>query len=782
MQISLGNYKMSSKYTNMLENFISSFRTGKKTAILLIIMSFTAFFLVKMQDLRFDNSNEIWFQEGDPALERIELFTEHFGNDDFVVLAYPSEKFFDSQSFSHLQNLVKDIKKNVPYVRDVTWLGNAEYVDAGLDGLVISDFTESKKYLSANQEERLAMALAEKNYRDALISIDGKTAAIVIELRKYPAGSVEPRSEVTLDLRKILEKKEYLPLDIVSVGQPLLYHDYNMLSLQESAFFFGLCILIQCAMLFWIGGGLRAVLMPLCVVILSVIWTLGLIQVLGFTLNLFVILIPVLLICVGIGDSMHIITIRNQNILQNLSPKKALQNALRYTTFPCLLTSLTTAVGFLGFCATNLRPFQEMGIYAALGCIVAFILSLSLSILFYGTEKNAKKIEKKKKKVCHSAISTAFLSKIYILTVTYPKQILVFFAVLSGISLYGLTLLEVETATIRMFSKETALRQAYDFVDERLGGTMSVEIVLDTGKAEGVKDPEFLHALNQLEEELQKVDLVSQVSSVVDLLKKMNQSINAGEKEAYVLPKDKELVAQYLLLYEMSDGRNLDKVISFDGSVARMTTKTQSLDTKEVRYLSNIIEEKAKELFGNSVEVIIAGNLDWTKSMTDLLAQGQKQSFLTALLLVSTLMCLALRSFRLGILSMLPNIFPVLISLGLMGFMGIRMDMALMSFSAIIIGVVVDDTIHFLLHYNEAFKKTASYEMALKQTLLDVGRPILYTTLTMVFGFSVLLFSQLSGVAVFGGLACFAFAWALLAEYFFVPTLLLVFRPLGKSS
>ena len=232
----------------------------------------------------------------------------------------------------------------------------------------------------------------------------------------------------------------------------------------------------------------------------------------------------------------------------------------------------------------------------------------------------------------------------------------------------------------------------------------------------------------------------------------------------------------------MSDGRELDKLVSFDSRVARLTAKTRTLGTGDVRRLSEDVAAFSRGVFGDTVKVRMAGNLDWTKSMNDLLADGQRQSFLAALLVVSVIMCFALGSLRLGLLSMLPNIFPVFVTLGLMGVSGIYMDMPLMSFSAIIIGVVVDDTIHFLFHYRESFARTGSYEKALEETLLSTGRPMLFTTITMLCGFSVLLFSDMVGVVKFGGLGCFAFGWALFADYFLVPAILLTFRPLKAPS
>lgn len=406
---------------------------------------------------------------------------------------------------------------------------------------------------------------------------------------------------------------------------------------------------------------------------------------------------------------------------------------------PCLLTSLTTAAGFLGFCAADIQPFREMGVYASVGALMAYILSILVVLLLYSTERDkapsaptpgtpgAPPVLPPRQRRSGSErpdIFDRFLGRVYLINVRYPKVLLALFVVLLGVSVYGYTLVEVETGTARMLSKSLPLRQAYDFVDERMGGSMSVEIMLDTGRENGVKSQAFLRGLERLQQHLDVSPLVTKTVSVLDIIKKINESMHGGDKAAYALPDgDDAAIAQYLLLYEMSDGRELDKLVSFDSRVARLTAKTRTLGTGDVRRLSEDVAAFSRGVFGDTVKVRMAGNLDWTKSMNDLLADGQRQSFLAALLVVSVIMCFALGSLRLGLLSMLPNIFPVFVTLGLMGVSGIYMDMPLMSFSAIIIGVVVDDTIHFLFHYRESFARTGSYEKALEETLLSTGGP-----------------------------------------------------------
>ena len=743
----------------------------------------TAFFIWQMQGLVFDNSKEIWFVEGDSSLERIEKFKSHFGNDDFVYLVFDAERVFSPEAFRKLHALAGELESSIPHVKDVTWLGNAEHIESRGDAIVINKFFEPDTISDQDMPAIRRQALEETMYRNSLISDDARTLGLVMEMDTYPDDALDPRGEITPRIRELLGKDVYRDLGPYMVGQPVLHYDYDALSLSESRFFFGLCLLIQVVLLYGLAKGLRGVFVPLGVVVLSVLWTLGMIHVLGYTLNLFIILVPTLLVCIGIGDSMHIISAFNQARDKAATTKDAVIRAVGEVGAPCLLTTVTTAAGFLSFNVADIKPFREMGIYASVGTVMAFALSFVLVPLAYSGFTAS--FGKKPTSVAPSGgpdVFHALFEWIYRINVAAPKRIIGLFVILLALCGYGYTMVEVETDTARMLSTDLPLRRAYDTVDERMGGSMAVEIMLDTGQQDGVKNPDFLRKMEEFQSALAARPEVTKTISIIDILKRINQSMHQGDAAYHILPGSRDEVAQFMLLYEMSDGREMDKVVSFKNDIARLTAKTMTLGTKNVRELSLQMDDSAHELFGGEVDVEMAGHLSWVKSMNDLLGQGQRKSFLTAIVVISLIIAVSLRSVRLGLVSIFPNVFPVIMTLGFMGFQGLYMDMPLMSFSAIVIGVAVDDTIHFLFRFRREFRECTSYARALRKTLHSTGRPLTFTTLTLSAGFGVLLFSDLAGVAKFGGLAGFAFMWALLADFFFVPSLLLVFKPLGREA
>ena len=750
-------------------------------AVLLIVF-LTAFFAYQAQGLVFDNSNDIWFVKGDRTLEIMEKFKAIFGNDEFVFILFDTQDFFKPDTIRRISRLADDLETHVPYIKDMTWLGNVEHIEGVKGGVEIHELIENipgtAKEIAGIKEK----ALNEKTWLNNLISPDGKVAGLILEMDSYPEDCLDPRDEVALAVRNILARPEHEPLETYVVGEPILHHDYNELANRESGIFFGICLLIQMGILCWVARSVRGIVMPLVIIVLSVLWTMGTIGVMGLTLNLFVILVPTLLICVGIGDSMHFISEFHDQCLHGLNRRQAVIVAMARVGPPCLITSLTTAIGFLSFLAAGIRPFREMGIYAAIGVMAAFVLTLVLFPVFYSFGKDPARFKKvSDSQRVYRDFWDRILEKTCQIVIGYPKILLFVFICLSIVSVVGYQLVEVETNTAKMLSKKLPIRQAYDYVDDRMGGSMSLEVMLNTGKKNGVKDPAFLEQMDAFQQFMEGHPLTTKTSSVLDILKKMRRSLHENKKEYYAIPETKDMASQYLFLYETSGGKNLDTLVSFDYDIVRLTARTKTLDTKDVRRFITDVEDFTQKNFGPTVKVEITGNASWFKKLNDLVGKGQRQSFITALIVISLVLIVIMRSLSLGLISMIPNLFPVLITLGLMGFAGIYMDTPLMSFSAVIIGVAVDDTIHFMMRFRREFERLGNYPDSLRETLSTVGRPITFTTITLVLGFSVLVFSNVSGIVNFGFLASFAFLWALLADFFFMPAFLLLLKPLGPE-
>jgi len=779
---------MKTKNNDLWQRFFSSladkllrFRWLGIIAIILL----TVFFVFQMQGLKFDNSNEVWFVEGDRSLDLIDKFRDVFGNDDFVVLLFESENFFEPENIRVIGRLAEVLEAKVPYLKDMTWLGNVEYIEGAQDGVKIYELLET---VPEDPEEMAGVrkkALSEPTYINSLISPDGQSAAIILEMERYPedGDTLDPKNEIAPAVRKILARPEFAVLNAHVVGGPILHHDYDELAGRETKKFMLFCLFIQMVILLWVGRGVRGVFVPISIVFLSVLWTMGAIGLVGFTLNMMIVILPPLLICVGIGDSVHFIAEYQDQCDKGLARRKAMLKTFAMVGLPCLLTTLTTMGAFLSFLTVRIKPFRELGLYASVGVVTALVLTFVLVVFFYsfGMKKNAQATNPANHKNRHDFFDR-LLAGIHWIVTAGPGWVVAFFVILAGISIAGALNVQVESNMTKLLSPKVPVRQAFDFVDERMGGSMSMEIMLDTGKTDGVKEPAFLKKMDALQGFADNHPLVTKTMSVLDVLKKMRRAMHNNDQEFYSVPDTLEAASQYLFMYETSGGDQLDKLVGFDYDIARLTVKTRTLCTADVRRLMRDVEDFSRKTFDGSVSVEMTGAATWVKAMNDKIGEGVKYSFTVVLFAVAALMMIFLRSVKLGLISMIPNVFPVLITLGLMGFAEIYLDMPLMCCSVVIIGVAVDDTIHFFRRYRREFERLGDYTQALRATLSTVGRPITFTTMTLILGFLVMTLSDMLGWRNFGFLSGFAFLWAYLADFFLCPALILLLKPLGEEK
>ena len=741
--------------------------------------SFYCFFLFQLTFIRMDNSNDIWFAKADKDAKLLEIFNKTFGNDDFVLITVESRTSVDPDTIGLIKNLVDALKGNVPYLKDVVWLGRLPHPfklgDFGEPRVFFDPIPKTMRLL----DDELAQAVGHPLYLNQFISPDKKVLGLFVQMEPYPQHKVDPRKEVFPALRKVLEKPEYQPLILHAVGGPVLDYEFDTIVVREMIFFIGFILLIMTVVLMWLGRGLRGVLVPLVTVSLSILWTLGLMSLLGFKLNLLTIMVPILLITTGIANSIHIIVALHDQWDQGLEREQALLEAVSMVGFPCLLTSITTAIGFLSFLSTPIKAFKEMGMYAACGVLMGFLVTVTLVVCLFSFGQS--KPVSSKKASASKDIFARFLSFTFRINMKFQKPIILFFLIIVAVCSYGITKVEFESNFIEMFSKKLSFRQTYDHVDKQLGGSMALEIMVDTGIQNGVKDPEFIQQVNRFQQEISRHPLTTKVTSYLDRLRMIDIYFKRTGFERAELPDTIEKLKTYFYYYKKIAEQEMNAIISSNSAVARITVRTKSLGTRDVRSFLKNIESFSGKIFDKGVKVETTGYMAWIRTLNDKLHQGLFWSFSVALFGIMVVMTMILKSFRLGLISMLPNIIPVLVVLGSMGLSGLDVDIPLMCIAAIVIGISVDDTVHFFTRFKNEFAVQGTYERALKNTLNRVGRPITYTTLILVIGLILLVFSSINAFIKFGVLSGLAFTWALLADFYLVPCLLLLFKPFGPE-
>ncbi|MEM6709390.1 MAG: MMPL family transporter, partial [Pseudomonadota bacterium] len=347
-------------------------------ALALVVVG-TAVAVPQLAKLQVDNSNESFFMEGDNTKLRLDEFQATFGNDDFVFLLIGAEDAFDPALLKRVGSLTERLEAEVPHLLEVTWLGTVEAIDAVPGGIVIDELLPAELWDDAEALARQrARALGDPLYVDRLVSADAGLLGVLLEFENYPAEGVDPRKDSPPVIKAILA--DYAELDFFLVGSPIMDYEMDARTALELPRWMSFTLIGMTLALLLTTRSVVGALVPACTVVLSVIWTMAIVAQLGYTLNLLVILVPCLLLCVGIGDSMHVVAEYRQHLVQGDEPKEALRRTLALVSWPILLTTITTAAGFLAFLATDLKPLRELGIQAAIGVWVALLLTYLFAV------------------------------------------------------------------------------------------------------------------------------------------------------------------------------------------------------------------------------------------------------------------------------------------------------------------------------------------------------------------------------------------------------------------
>lgn len=733
--------------------------------------------------LKQDNSYESFFAADDPAYTGLREYYDTFGNDDFVFLLIDSHGQRDGDFLRSLNSLAARLEREIEYADRVLWLGNAEAISAesGSDTVRIAPLFENFDISEQEIGQILSRAARDPAYKNRLISADGSVFGIVLSFVPYPEapdGSVNAfRNLAPPEIYRIL--KDFRALDVKVVGGPVISY-CNDRDIQEEGEIWVLTGIIGMLVLLFIGTrSIIGTVIPLLTVFLSIVLTMGLYQVFGFTLNMLAMMIPILILCVGTGDAVHLVSEFRSLYTAGTTRSQALKRALKLTALPMVLTTLTTALGFMSFVFTDLLPLRELGTEAAIGTVAALVLTffLALPVLSFTRVKPLPASGSRCRKSPAVDCGLKFLAD---LVMRFPVAVILGTVAVTGIAAYGMTGLKIETAFIQDLPETDPLRQDFNFVDSRMGGSMSLEAVLSTGRENGVKNLAFIRAVDKLQQFIDGHPLVLQTAVFLDQLKQVNRAVHDNSARYYAIPGSQALVNELMLLYESGGGREFDRLISLAYDAAHLEIRTVSLSTADVRRLESDIAEFVRTETPE-VNLKFTGASSLLTKVADSLSESQLYSFLYAFATILMVMTAVFRSLKLGFLAMLPNVIPVVVTLGLIGFSGARVNMVLVILAPIILGVCIDDTIHFITRYRHYFRECGSYRQAFLRTVRSVGRVLIFTT--AVSGGCLLSFmnSKYSGPVTFAWSSFTAFTVALLCDFTVTPALIMLLRPFGRE-
>ncbi len=712
-------------------------------------------------------------------------FLDEYGNDEFLYVLYRAEPdLFDQDILQKTKRLVEDLK-DIPYVIKVYSITNLEFMEGEKDG-GLKIFNPMEILPPGPLEgERIKSKLLDKPLIvNTFISEKGDYAALLCDIEAKPADDPDYQRKVSKHLLKVLEKPEYKAFTFYPAGNPLVGSTFYDMVEENITIFGSFSFVLITGLLILLFFQFKGVIGPF------VVMQLGLLMVLAFmVLNDFPItsmfgIIPSIMMAIAIADAVHIISEYQIHLKAGHNNRAAIIEGVRLLGFPCLFTSLTTAIGFGSLGTSSMSIIRQLGISVAFGVLAAYFFTFTILIivLSVGGKKSEQKLGGAKSNPVHLNIER-LLVRIAHINIRHYKRIVVISILLGLVLVYGTTKIEVNASWLQQFGNKIKLFNDYRFIEKIMGGTGNFEIVLDSGKAEGVKTFAFVRTLEQIQDFAVSQDhLVRKTMSVADILKDVNCSINNNDKAFYKLPASDKGISQLMLLYELSGGEELEKYVSTDISKARLTIYMKLSDSMVYKKFHNELVELIESIKPADYTYITTGASYLTMSIFDNMAGTMVKSLSLAIIFISIMMIVVFRSFKIGLLSIVPNVFPVLFALGFMGFAGIWLSHGTAMVGCIAIGLAVDDTIHFISRYRMEFVRLGNYQKALEATMVGVGRALFITTIILVTGFGVNVASRMTSYVHTGMLTAICFAVALLADFFIAPAIILWYKPFGKET
>jgi predicted RND superfamily exporter protein len=759
--------------------------------------------ITQLPKIEIDTSTEGFLHEDDPVRVSYDAFRDQFGRDDRILIAVEPPQVFDLAFLEKLRALHEDIENEVPKLQEVTSLVNARYTRGERDALVVGDLLEDWPRTPEALATVEKLALGNPLYRNLLLSADGRVTTISIETDAYSSLGVEgddfggfgDTGDAAADERRFLTGAENAGIvdaieaivarhrapdfRIYTAGTPILVETLQRAMQADMARFTLIAVAAIAGFLFFLFRRAGAAVLPLTVVILSLLCTLSLMAVAGVPIQIPTQILPSFLLAVGIGNSVHVFAIFFQRRRVGDDKEQAISFALGHSGLAIVMTSLTTAGGLVSFSAAELAPIAQFGIWAPVGVMLALVLTVVLlpaliAVFPMGAAPAAQEPE--------SQTTQRLLVRAGTFATDHATAIVAASAGLLAVALLGALQIRFSHYPIEWLPEGHYLRLATERMDSKLKGSMFLEVLVDSGRENGLHEPALLDRIDEMRRHSLRIQMrdvyVGKTVSLVDVLKEIHQALNEDRPEFHAIPRDRRLVAQELLLFENSGSDDLEDVVDPQFRVGRFTMKVPFVDAIQYAAFLDTIDRDFRQILGDGVGVTITGLMALVGRTLSAVIHSMAKTYLVAFLVITPLMVLLVGSLRIGLLSMIPNLAPILVTLGVMGWFEIPLDAFTLLIGSIAIGLAVDDTIHFMHNFRRYYERSGDIRGSVRETLASTGQALLFTSLVLSTGFFLYMLASMRILFFFGLLTGFTIIVAFLADVLLAPALMaLVMRP-----
>ncbi len=726
-----------------MENFLNKLLNyGWITMV--VILAISAYFMFEMKEnTRMETNLDKYMPHDHPAFIYSDKAESWFNIKDGIIIALENKNgVFNSETLDTLKQLTKRFQKFDEINKDdVTSLYTADNIIGTEDGMDVKSFykrvPKSKEKLKTLRDN----VINNEMVFGRLVSTDETVTVIIAEI-----GDDVFTQKFYNEILETANASQTDDIKVYVAGRPIVEGTMALLGPADMKKMVPIVILVIFLVLFITLRSFKGTLITLGVVFFSTIWAFGLMATVGIPIYAVSTMIPVMLIAIGVADGIHLYSHLQVyiNHYPNATKREATMDMLKHLWKPVAMTSITTAVGFISLLTSQVYPVKYFGIFTAFGVMMAMVFSLVFlpaGIMIFGLPK-AKPIDQDEDKGGHSHSKMANSFAAWVIEHKYVS--IIGTVVIVAISIFGMQKIWINSSFLEKFEKNSEIVQTDKFINEHFGGTSTLNLILDAnGKKDVFKEPQVLRLVDKMQKDVDnQLQVVGNTFSLADYINRMNKVMNADKEEFNTIPDSKDMIAQYLLLYEMSgDPENLNKVVDYDYEKANITFQLKSDNSKAMDATLAIIKTYKDDFNKLGISMNYAGSGYKGLVFTDLILEGQILSLILSLIIIVVLLALMFKNFMIGIIGSVPIIVTALISFGVMGILGIPLNTTTALLSSIAIGIGIDYAVHFLEQYRHNAATTDNKMVAAQKTMAHSGRAIIYNAIVVIAGFLVLLFS-----------------------------------------
>jgi predicted RND superfamily exporter protein len=748
-----------------VERFVDRFIENLR-AITTVVVVITVAFLVYLatNGLRFDYNIENFLPADSPVIQEYRSFTDKYEPDDgIILLGFEHENVFQFEVLRDVAAISDSIEalESVDRVESLTTYRGLISTDQGLEFKTLIERIEPDAAVLAAQKDAV---LADPLAPGYVVNETGTVTALFVRIAPEVTGYAG-RREVIDRVENILEPYR-ASYRFRESGIPVLRNGYVDSIQRETFKYLILNSLVIAVVLFWLFRSLAGIFLPLIIVYAGGVWTVSVMNLSGSSIDVLSSTISAIILVVGIADYVHLQTKYNEIVRSGGNRREAVRGMVLRLGVATLLTSITTAIGFSTLATSNIIPMRRFGVYTAVGVLLTFVVSIVLV-------SAVQWIAPPPSQATRPGSGRRFqqhLDRVDGWTSRYPKSILLGAGVVLLASVFGATRLRVNSYINDDLGPRTELYRDMAFFQEKLAAPFPLEILLTSDAPGAFKDPDLLRKVRAVQSHLNGLPSVGRTVSIVDLLLHLHERLGADDSSE--IPDSPELIAQYLLLLEISNGGDTNRLTDFDYSEVRISALMDDVGSRRLNPILAGVDSVIAAVFVNDpVSASKSGTIVIAASVSQSITRSLLVSIALAFVFISLIMAVAFRDMKYIVISLIPNVIPLVVTAGFMGFVGIAIKPATAVIFSIAFGIAVDDSIHFLARFRQELRDR-SLEDALRTTLRETGRAIVMTSVIVVAGFLSLGTSRFETTAYMGYLVSITVVVALLADLLVLPALI----------